>query len=355
MSLPNGEREGGRTAGAMGSGGEVVITGLGWALPAAGPPLGEEGARPAPSSAAERAMFTASGGRRWIGEGESLDELMIAAARGALDDAGLPAVAAPVDRLYGYGLVSRYQSPNPVYAVHFALGLPRTTWVLPVAADFSTFLASLALARDALRSGAAERALVVAGAFLSRHVHPSSGYAVAIGDAACAAVLERGGLSRAGLRAPRSPGLLLWDCAQESRSDLYEAGMVSSTEAPGGLLSPPAFRLNPALLEPMREHGIIGPVAVARALLARHGVAPASVTLIAHQASRVLMGLWREALQPAEYLDTYDEYGNITAASTGVTLGVRREALRTPWVLLLSVGAGMHSCAALLRVPHVPL
>ena len=47
----------------------VAITGLGAALPAAGPP-DDEVALASPASEAERVMFTASGGRRWIGEGE---------------------------------------------------------------------------------------------------------------------------------------------------------------------------------------------------------------------------------------------------------------------------------------------
>lgn len=326
----------------------VRLAGLGYAVPAAGPtPSDDAAARARTASAAEQAMFTAAGGRRFLGEGESLDGLMIEASRAALVDAGLPERGAPIDRVYGYGSVARYLSPNPVYAVHFALGLPRSTWVVPVAADFSIFLASLAAARDALLAGTARRALVVAGAFFSRHVHASSGYGVAIGDAACAAVLEREEQQEG---TPPPPGLRLVDCHQESRSDLYEAGMIAAAPAPGGTFEAPAFRLNPAVLEPMKEHGVVGPVGVARELMGRRGVSPSQVTLIAHQASRVLMGLWREALAPADYLDTFDRFGNITAASTGVTLAVHRAALRTPWVLLLSVGAGMHSAAALLSV-----
>ena len=298
-----------------------------------------------PASEAERAMFTASGGRRWIGDGESLESLMIAASRQALDDAG--ASPESIDRVYGYGIVARYQSPNPVFAVHAALGLARRAWVVPVAIDFSAFVTSLALAREAIEARACERALVVAGAFLSRHVHPSSGYAVSIGDAATAAVVEA--VQRSAAKGP--PRALLLDCAQETRSDLYEAGMISAEPAGQGLFGAPAFRLNPELLGAMRDHGIEGPVALARGLLSRNGVDPARVTLITHQASRVLMGLWARALGPAAYLDTYDELGNISAASVGVTLALRHREIQTPFVLLLSVGAGMHSAATLLRMP----
>ena len=322
---------------------EVGISGLGVALPAAGP-SGDDVAGSAPSEA-ERAMFTAAGARRWIGPGESLDGLMIEAARGALEDAGAP--AAGIDRVYGFGLVSRYLSPNPLFAVHAALGLPGSAWVIPVATDFSSFLSSLALAREAIVGGGARRVLVCAGAFLSRHVHPSSGYATSIGDAACAAVVER--------VAPPPEGHsslvchVIVDCAHETRSDLFEAGMISAEPTGDGRFAAPAFRLNPDLLPAMREHGVSGPVALAHKVLTRNQVPPGEVTLIAHQASRVLMDLWRQAIAPAAYLDTYDQLGNISAASTGATLALRRHELTTPHILLLSVGSGMHAAAVLLR------
>ena len=328
------------------------IAGLGAAIPAGAPPPSDaELARAGPASEAERAMFTAAAGRRWIGEGESLEGLMIEAARRAIDDARVS--GSEIDRVYGYGIVARYQSPNPVFAVHAALGLPRSTWVVPVAIDFSSFLTSLALAREAIMAKTCHRALVVAGAFLSRHVHPSSGYAVSIGDAAAAAVVEAAGETVVTAPMGRPLRALIVDCAQETRSDLYQAGMISAEASPvaEGLFGPPAFRLNPALLEPMREHGIEGPVGLARGLLAKNGVDASRVTLITHQASRVLMDLWRQAIAPAAYLDTYDELGNISAASTGVTLALRHAEVRTPYVLLLSVGAGMHSAATLLRTP----
>lgn len=314
------------------------LLGLGCALPRQAVATAD-GHGPAVESQAERAMFTAGGSARRLAEGETLEALMTAASRQALEQAGLR--PDQVDRLYGYALLGEHLAPNGLFAVHRDLGLPRATWVVPVATDFTNFLSSLALAREAVAAGAARFVLVCCGASLSRHVAPGSGYGVSIGDAAAAALVG-----------PAERDLIL-DTAFDVESDLLGAATIDVALESGGDGDGRAaarFGLSAELLPRLHDHGLTRPVALVESLLRKHRVAPAEVTLIAHQPTRVLMDHWRRALSVAAVLDTYDTLGNATAASVPATLALRRHDLRTPFAVLMQPGPGMHAVATLLRI-----
>ena len=73
------------------------------------------------------------------------------------------------------------------------------------------------------------------------------------------------------------------------------------------------------------------------------------ITLITHQASRVLMDQWAEMIQPKLYLDTLAEFGNLTLASHPVTLAYHYTNINTEYLVLAAVGVGYHQTALLFK------
>jgi 3-oxoacyl-[acyl-carrier-protein] synthase-3 len=84
-------------------------------------------------------------------------------------------------------------------------------------------------------------------------------------------------------------------------------------------------------------------------LLARHGLSGKDVSLVSHQASSVLMDAWKQAIQPAAYLQTLEEFANVTVANIPLNLAYHFDRIATEWVVLLAVGIEMHTNATLLR------
>jgi len=280
-------------------------------------------------SADERAMFSASSSRAQLARGEPLEPLIARAASAALRAAGIRAI--DVDRLYGAAVLGAHVEPSPLYAVHRALGLRRDAAVVPQGTNFSGFITGVGLAAEAVRSGVARHVLVVAGAAMSEHVPRDSGYAVSIADGAGAVVVG-----------PGSRDVVL-DFATDTDGSLYDA---TTMDAKDGRV---AFSIAETSLRGVHDYGVERPPALVADLLRRHGVAPSDVTLVAHQASRVLIEHWRSAIAPGEYVETFDEHGNATVASVPISLATRIAAISKPYLLLMSPGMGMHAAAVLVR------
>lgn len=279
-------------------------------------------------------MFTAASSCATLAPDEDIEPLLVRAAAAALRAAELE--PAQIDRVYGAAVLGKHVEPSPLYFVHHALGLRRDALVAPQATSFSAFMTSLLLAAEAVRSGAARHVLVVVGARMSPHVEPGSGYALAIADGAAAVVVGPGTRN------------VIVDHATDTEGALYDATTLSARRpAPGrGAIT---FDIAAEHLRGVHDYGIQGPAAVVLGLLRRHGIAPADVALVAHQASPVLMAHWREAIAPGEYLDTFQEHGNASVASVPLTLAARWSSITKPHVVLMSPGMGMHATAVLMR------
>jgi 3-oxoacyl-[acyl-carrier-protein] synthase-3 len=89
--------------------------------------------------------------------------------------------------------------------------------------------------------------------------------------------------------------------------------------------------------------------AMVQGLLKKYGLTGSDISLITHQASRVLMDHWAEQIKPGNYLDTLAAFGNLTIASYPVTLAYYYSRISTPYLVLAAVGVGYHQTVLLFR------
>ncbi|MCY1047323.1 3-oxoacyl-ACP synthase [Corallococcus sp. bb12-1] len=328
----------------MVSASECALLGFGAAVPAQvrhnDDPLFEplRRAAAAEGGGGEHALFYGSRERRVLGPGESLASLTAKAGAAAIADAGL--TAAQVERLYGYLAVSEFIAPNQLYSVHRELGLGQGTWVVPVNSEFANFLMSVVLAWEALRAGSLRHALVAVGSAWTRNMDYSQGHSHVIGEGAGAAVV--------GFAGPDSRCVLV-DWAADTFSNEYGA-MVLTVRPESGLAHPTYGISSAEGIRAFMSSGMDGPPRLVARLLAKHGVSPDEVTLISHQATRKLMDHWAQAIRPHEYLDTFEDYGNMVHASIPVTLARFHRELRTKYLVMVGLGIGAHQMAMLVRV-----
>ena len=296
-------------------------------------------------SVTEAELFTGMRERRVLASGEAVEELMVEAGRRALAQAGVE--AASVDRLYGYTSVSEYITPNGLFRVHAGLGLPRRAMVVPVNNEFSNFVASCILAWEAIAAGHCGYALVACGSSWSRNMDYELPHATVVGDGAGAALLG-----------PSERMRLVGHAAETSSGDYDVMGMkVHVTERAGGRrllvdamgLPVPTYEISDQGVRAFLEEGRSAPPRLVLELLRRHGVDPAQVALVTHQASRALLSHWAGLVQPAQHIDTFDELGNMGLASIPVTLARRGHEVTTAYVAMASLGPGTHVTALLVQ------
>jgi len=283
-----------------------------------------------------------------LAPGEDLMTLMVPAALDALQAANLQ--PSDIDMLIGIASVSPYASPNELSHLHQLLRLPPHAWVMPLNNEFSNFNASLVCADALIRAGRAKHILVVVGGNWTRHVSYRTPQSVSAADGAGAAVV---GLSS-------DP--TLWQLVdQQTVADtsffgsMYMQGERYTQYPPQGghewLWSDPFFQIT---AEGMRGFGAFGgqiaPTAVLE-LLARHEIPPSAVTLIGHQASTVLFDMWRTVLQPAQMIETIQNFANMTVANIAVNLAwsVEHDPITQDNLVLFALACDMHANAVLLR------
>lgn len=177
----------------------------------------------------EADLFTGMHQRRVLGPGESLATLMAEAGRRALAAADCPAVR--IDRLYGYGYVAEFVTPNVLFRVHAELGLLPRALVYPVQCEFTNFIAAVLAAWEAVLAGHCRTALVVCGTGWTRNMDYANPHALTIGDGAGAVVVGRGGT------------LQLLDFASETDSSEYGAMTMAYRAAPRSSRRPPGTEL----------------------------------------------------------------------------------------------------------------
>ncbi|MFO0590911.1 MAG: 3-oxoacyl-[acyl-carrier-protein] synthase III C-terminal domain-containing protein [Polyangiaceae bacterium] len=274
-------------------------------------------------------MFSAAASRVCLGPGESLDPLMAQAASQAIASAGLS--PSEIDRLYGAAVLGSHIEPSPLYGLHRQLGLRRDALVVPQGTNFSGFLSGLILAAEAVRAGAARYVLVAVGARMSPHVEPGSGYAVSIADGAGAVVVG-----------PGQQNVIL-DFATDTDGSLEDG---TTLDVRSGAVT---FEISAEHIAGVHRYGVEEPPKLVSRLLERHGLRASDVTLVAHQASRVLIDHWQRSIRPGQYLDTFDRHGNATVASIPMTLATALSPIDRPYLVLLSPGMGMHATAVLVR------
>jgi 3-oxoacyl-[acyl-carrier-protein] synthase III len=286
--------------------------------------------------------------RAVLGPGEDLMTIMQPAAMNAMQDAGL--TSSDVDLLLGYGSVSPFANPNELSHLHKLLGLPERTYVVPLNNEFSNFNAALLVGDALVRAGRARNILIVVGGNWTRHVDYHTVQSISAADGAGAAVI---GLSSDPAR---------WQVVDQNTvtmtsyfGSMYMQGQEYEQTPPRDgherLWSDPFFQITADGMQGFRDFGgSVAPTAVG-ALLERHNIPASSVALIAHQASSVLLEMWRSQLQPAQMVQTIAEFANMTVANIPVNLAwsVDNDPIRQNNLMLLALAPDMHANALLLQ------
>lgn len=290
--------------------------------------------------------------RRVLASEEHLCTLLVDACQEALRCAGLK--SEDIGALVGYGSVSGYTTPNDLYQAHRHLGLRDATWCIPLQDNFTNFLSGLIWAQQAISTQLIKYALVVTGCNWTRHVSYHDEVSLSIGDGAGAVVLGP----------TTDQQRFRWVGAQTlTSSDLFGTMGVQPRPIPPDLrrpytdgMMPEAFTRALFFMNGSSDHvferwGEEQPPALVRRLLKAYQVSEDSYTLIAHQASTVLIEAWKTRLKLSDthYLNTIQSFGNMTLASIPVTLAHLYNQIETDYLVLLGMGLGIHTTAVLLQ------
>ena len=288
--------------------------------------------------------------RQVLATGESINPYMVQAAQAALADASV--APADVDLLMGFTSISEYMTPNALTYVHKQLGLPATTWILPIQADYSNYSASLLLADSMISTGRAQNILIVCGSNWTQNMSYLTPPCVSIGDGAAATVVS----------ATRDASKFrVVDFEVDVDSSGY-GGMFTATdpETAPKMQGPPGDPANHAFTSPyfhltaqgvieFQQFGTQAPPKVISTLLQRNAVDASNVAVVCYQASMLLIDAWQKAIQPRQMLHTLEQFGNIVIASIAVNTAYWIKQIETDHVVLISVGAEPHAAGLLLR------
>jgi len=283
-----------------------------------------------------------------LGPGEDLMTLMVPAALNAIQNAGLQ--PSDIDMLIGNASISPFETPNELSRLHQMLNLPARTYTVALNNDFSTFNAGLLFADALVRAQRARHVLIVVGTNWTQHVSYRTIQSVSAADGAGAAVV--GPDSNEGL----------WEVVDQhaTMETKYFGSMFmqgkridqpSTPDGNGPMWSSSYFQITADGMKGFGEVGKGVAVSTVLELLERNRIPPSEITLIAHQASAVLLNAWRDAIQPAQLIHTIDRFANMTAANVPVNLAwsVTQQPITQNHLVLLALGPDMHAHALLLR------
>lgn len=280
--------------------------------------------------------------RHFAAEGETTSDMATAAARAALDDAGL--TAAQIDAILVATSTPDLTFPSVASMVQARLGTAGG-FAFDLQAVCAGFVYALAQAQALIAAGTAQRILVIGAETFSRILdHDDRGTAVLFGDGAGAVVLG----AMPGTGTPADRGILAVDLHADGRQRdiLYVDGGVSSTGTVGCLRMEgrEVFR-----------HAVEKLAETAEAALARAGLTPEAVDwVVPHQANlRIIRATAQRLGVPLEkVVVTVQEHGNTSAASIPLALSVAaRQGRFKPGDLMVceAIGGGLVWGAVVLR------
>lgn len=280
--------------------------------------------------------------RHFAAEGQTTSDLGVHAARAALDKAGLQP-----DDLDGIVLATStpdFTFPAVATMVQSGLGMTRG-FAFDVQAVCAGFVFALANADALIRSGQADRILVIGAETFSRIMDWSDrSTCVLFGDGAGAVVLE----AQEGKGDNSDRGILACDLNSDGqyRDLLYVDGGVSTTGTAGQL------RMQGNLVF---RHAVEKLTKTAHTALDKAGLTPADVDwLVPHQANlRIISATAQKMGLPMEKVVlTVADHGNTSAASIPLALSVAdAEGRFKPGDLLVTeaIGGGLSWGSAILR------
>jgi len=285
---------------------------------------------------------TGIGERRIAADGELTSDLAVAAARRALERAGMS--GSDLDLIVLATATPDHTFPATATKVQAQLGMKRGA-AFDVQAVCSGFIFALATANNAIRLGQARTALVIGAETFSRILDwTDRGTCVLFGDGAGAVVLDA--QPQPGTRDDR--GILTVKLRSDGRykSKLYVDGGPSSTGTVGYLRMEgrEVFR-----------HAVAMITDVVEAAFKETGYTAADVDwFIPHQANkRIIDGSAHKlGISPEKVVTTVDRHGNTSAASIPLALAdalADRRIKRGDLLLFEAMGGGFTWGAALVR------
>ena len=272
---------------------------------------------------------------------EKTSDLAIAAARNALNNAGVP--ASSIDLIVLATATPDRTFPATAARVQAALGIT-TGAAFDVQAVCSGFVFALAVADNFVSRGQARRALVIGAETFSRILDWNDrATCVLFGDGAGAVVIEGAQENEA-----RGRGVLSTYLRSDGRHEdlLYVDGGPSSTQTVGHL----RMQGNQVF-----RHAVVNLSEAVEKVAARAGIELSQIDwLVPHQANRrILDGVARKLnLSPERVVVTVDQHGNTSAASIPLALDVAvrdGRIQRGDLVLMEAMGGGFTWGAALVR------
>ncbi|WP_310534707.1 beta-ketoacyl-ACP synthase III [Novosphingobium sp.] len=319
----------------------AVITGTGSALPARR--VGnDEMAQLVDTSDEWIAARTGIRSRYFAGEGETTSTLATAAARKAIEAAGIDASA--ID-LIVLGTTTPDQTfPATATTVQAALGC-NGGMAFDVQAVCSGFLYALGVAESMIRSGMASKALVIGAETMSRLLDfDDRGTCVLFGDGAGAIVLEARTSDD-----PDAPGILATKLHADGAHNelLFVDGGVSTTGTVGKL------RMTG---NQVFKHAVNNLADVLREVLEISGTQASEIDwVVPHQAnSRIIEGTAKKLGLPMDrVIMTVDSHANTSAASVPLALDAAvRDGRIVPGQLIVleAMGGGFTWGASLVRM-----
>lgn len=282
--------------------------------------------------------------RHIAGEGETTATLAADACRAALDAAGI--AAQDIDLIILATATPDQTFPATATKVQAMLGIDDCV-AFDVAAVCSGFLYALTVADSMIRSGAANRALVIGSETFSRILDwEDRATCVLFGDGAGAVVLgaEEGAGDPAAAR-----GILAAKLHADGRHNqlLYVDGGPSTTQTVGKL------RMKG---QEVFRHAVVNLASVLNEVMAQAGLETSDIDwLVPHQANaRILDATARKLkLSPERVVVTVDRHANTSAASVPLALDLAvRDGRIQPGhlVVLEAMGGGFTWGACVLRV-----
>jgi 3-oxoacyl-[acyl-carrier-protein] synthase-3 len=286
--------------------------------------------------------------RRFAELGETSATLGTAAARAALDAAGL--APAEIDLIVCATVTPDLMCPANACLIQAGLGC-RTVPAFDVSAACSGFLYAISVAAQYVRTGAARHTLVVGTEVLSRAIDfTDRNSCILFGDGAGAVVLSQTDVLNVGVRNVRL-------YSDGSRMELIQVpSKVTPNPAPGSALHPKLdyLRLNGREVFKFAVYTMIDLIEQAEADCRELGVGGIDL-LIPHQVNQRIIDAALEASKfpAAKLMMNLDKYGNTSAASVPIALD---EAIRTgrckpgDTVLLVAFGGGLTWSSAIVTL-----
>lgn len=285
--------------------------------------------------------------RHVAAEGEMTSDLALAAARRALDSAGV--APGDIDLIVLATTTPDDTFPATATKVQAGLGIHHGA-AFDVQAVCAGFMYALAVADNFIKAGQAQRALVIGAETFTRLLDWNDrSTCVLFGDGAGAVVLE----SHQGDGGAGDFGILSTHLHTDGRQRdiLYVDGGPSSTRTVGHV------RMNG---KEVFRHAVGKLAAVMEEVLADHGLTPSAVDwLVPHQANqRIIEGLRAKLDLPAErVVSTVERHANTSAASVPLALTASVEAggvKSGDLVMFEAIGGGLAWGAGLVRIGRPP-